>query len=203
MAAIHPSSFFQRRKLQYAQYGPPWSASLWIAAFVASLLDHFFCSSLHQQDVSRSSPSYVASVQRIFALLIELCLMCSNTAVMFHIIYRSSRRKPDITSLPSYIAPIITFLLLTFINVALIAVPMIAPAALVAMTLADSSSLAYYHYSPSLLLLTYGVGLSLVALSIAAGTVLSWGFGQTSEELPSRDELLGLNWDGHNGERRE
>ncbi|KAG9102352.1 hypothetical protein FRC06_002070 [Ceratobasidium sp. 370] len=122
---------------------------------------------------------------------------------MFHIVYRSSRRKPDITNLPSYITPIITFLLLTFINVALIAVPMIAPAALVAVTSADLSLPAYYHYAPSLLLLTYGVGLSLVALSIAAGTVLSWGFGQNSEESLSRDEFLGLHWDGHNEGSRE
>ncbi|KAG8745387.1 hypothetical protein FRC10_008246 [Ceratobasidium sp. 414] len=122
---------------------------------------------------------------------------------MFHIVYRSSRRRPDITNLPSYITPIITFLLLIFINVALVAVPMIAPAALVAMTPTDVSLPAYYHYAPSLLFLAYGVGLSLVALSIAAGTMLSWGFGQSSEEPLPRDEFLGLNWDGHNEESRE
>jgi hypothetical protein len=226
MTPLGPT-FLQRRKFHYAQHSPPWSTPLWLAALAACVLDHFFCLSINKQDVSHTSPSYVASVQRLLSLFVELCLMCSNTAVMFHIVsrgyrhlyitqnspyndtqvYRASRRKAD-TNWAAYLCPIVTFLLLVFINVALIAVPMIAPAALVTMTPIPGSMTnpsSYYHYSSSLLMLTYGVALSLVALAISAGTVLSWGFGQSlapiDEEPLPREELLGLTW-GQNGDAR-
>ncbi|KAG8767607.1 hypothetical protein FRC12_006156 [Ceratobasidium sp. 428] len=202
MAAPTSSSFFQRRKSQYAQYGPPWSASLWTAAFVATLLDHLFCLSMHQKHTLDASQSYVTSVQRIFSLFIELCLISSNTASMFHILYRSSRRKPELSNLPSYITPIITFLLLTGINVALIGVPIISKAALATMSPSDLSSETYYFYAPSILFLTYGVALSLVGLGISASSVLAWGFAQSSDEPLPRGEFLGLNWDGQNGASR-
>ncbi|QRV75944.1 hypothetical protein RhiJN_03959 [Ceratobasidium sp. AG-Ba] len=203
MAVTSSASFFQRRKAQYTQYGPAWSGSLWLAALGVSVVNHFFNLSLDGKNVSSTSPTYAASVQRIFSLLVELCLMCSNTAVMFHIVYRSSRRKPELSNLGSYILPVATFLILTGINVALMAVPMMSPAALATMTPLNPSTPAYYHYSAYLLLIVYGSALSLVGLAIAAGTVISWSFAQSHEEPAEREALLGLTWDEQNRANRD
>lgn len=105
----------------------------------------------------------------------------------------------------SYLCPILTLFLLTIINITLAAVPLIIPAALVTITtgieLSESTS-THYQYAPSLLFLTYGVALSLVVLSISAGSILLWwGYEQRTPStgavvLPQDDELYDLTRPG-------
>ena len=102
----------------------------------------------------------------------------------------------------SYLCPILTLFLLTIINIALAAVPLIVPATLVTVTAPGEHTSSHYHYAPSLLLLTYGVALTLVVLSISAGSILLWwGYEQRTPKsgavlLPQDDELYDLTRPG-------
>lgn len=74
------------RSQHYAQYIPPWSGSLWLAAAIICTADHVYCRSLHNQGIVPTAPSYAPATQRILALLVEFLLMASNTSVMFHVV---------------------------------------------------------------------------------------------------------------------
>lgn len=71
---------------QYTQHLPPWSGSLWLGAAALCLIDHFYCSTLHNKDTIRAAPSYAAATQRILALMVEFCLMAANISVIFHVV---------------------------------------------------------------------------------------------------------------------
>lgn len=108
-----------------------------------------------------------------------------------------ARRPRSNPSWASYLCPIVTLLLLTLINVVLAAIPLIVPGALVTITInpgteADPVELSptRYQYAPSLLLLTYGVALSLVTLSILAGSVLLWWGYEARTSLNDEEETM-------------
>jgi hypothetical protein len=116
----------------------------------------------------------------------------------------ASRKTRQNHSIIAYLCPIITLLILTAINIVLTAIPLVTPAALVTVTAYPSSHIksaelppALYNYSSSLLMLGFGVPLSLVLLGILAGAVLLWGYGPNSsndgEPLP-RTDLYDMTW---------
>ncbi|KAH7344497.1 hypothetical protein B0J17DRAFT_635648 [Rhizoctonia solani] len=171
---------------QYTQHLPPWSGPLWIGAAALCLIDHIYCSTLHNQGIVRTAPSYAAATQRILALAVEFCLMASNISVIYHVHIL----------LPS---PIFVLLTITAINMVLTTIPLIAPSALVTVSAPSSAepTPALYNYSPSLIMLGFGVPISLVGLCILAGGILIWAYGPSSCG-DERADLYDMAWQSPN-----
>ncbi|CAE6403653.1 unnamed protein product [Rhizoctonia solani] len=185
---------------QYTQHLPPWSGPLWIGAAALCLIDHIYCSTLHNQGIVRTAPSYAAATQRILALAVEFCLMASNISVIYHVSRMlASRKTRQNHSIFSYLVPIFVLLIITAINMVLTTIPLIAPSALVTVSAPSSAEIApvLYNYSPSLIMLGFGVPISLVGLCILAGGILIWAYGPSSCG-DERADLYDMAWQSPN-----
>ncbi|CAE6480216.1 unnamed protein product [Rhizoctonia solani] len=181
---------------QYTQHLPPWSGALWLGAAALITIDHIYCSTLHNRGIISTGPSYAAATQRILALMVEFCLMASNTSVIYHVSrVLASRKTRQNHSIFAYLVPMIVLLIITGINVILTTIPLIAPSAVVTVSAPSSTDSApvLYNYSPSLTMLGFAVPLSLVGLCVLAGGILIWAFGPSSYG-DDRSDLYDMAW---------
>ncbi|KDN49522.1 hypothetical protein RSAG8_02224, partial [Rhizoctonia solani AG-8 WAC10335] len=132
--------------------------------------------------------------------MVEFCLMATNISVIYHVSRMlASRKTRQNHSIFSYLVPIFVLLIITVINVILTTIPLIAPSALVTVSAPSSTELipALYHYSPSLLMLGFGVPISLVGLCVLAGGILVWAYGPSSCG-DERADLYDMAWQSPN-----
>ncbi|KAF8761759.1 hypothetical protein RHS01_00469 [Rhizoctonia solani] len=162
---------------QYTQHLPPWSGALWLGAAALITIDHIYCSTLHNRGIISTGPSYAAATQRILALMVEFCLMASNTSVIYHVSrVLASRKTRQNHSIFAYLVPMIVLLIITGINVILTTIPLIAPSAVVTVSAPSSTDSApvLYNYSPSLTMLGFAV---LFRSSACACSLVGSSFG--------------------------
>ncbi|CAE6431673.1 hypothetical protein ACGC1H_001351 [Rhizoctonia solani] len=181
---------------QYTQHLPQWSGPLWLGAATLCTIDHIYCSTLHGQGVVSTAPSYAAATQRILALMVEFCLMAANISTIYHVSRMlASRKTRQNHSIFSYLVPIFVLLIITAINMILTTIPLVAPSALIPVSAPGSTelTLALYTYSPSLIMLGFGVPISLVGLCILAGGILIWAYGPSSCG-DERGDLYDMPW---------
>ncbi|CUA73785.1 hypothetical protein RSOLAG22IIIB_01302 [Rhizoctonia solani] len=122
--------------------------------------------------------------------------MVANISVIFHVSRMlASRKTRQNHSMISYLVPIFVLLIVTVINVVLTTIPLVAPSALIAVSAPGSNELipALYNYSPSLIMLGFGVPISLVGLCILAGGFLIWAYGPSSCG-DERADLYDMPW---------
>ncbi|CAE7217940.1 unnamed protein product [Rhizoctonia solani] len=183
---------------QYTQHLPQWSGPLWLGAVALCTIDHVYCSMLHGRGIVSTAPSYAAATQRVLALMVEFCLMAANISVIYHVSRMlASRKTRQNHSIFSYPVPVIVLLLITAINAVLTTIPLIAPTALVAVPAPTELAPTLYNYSPSLIMLGFGVPISLVGLCILAGSILIWAFGPSSYG-DERTDLYDMAWQNSN-----